>query len=500
MLVDKVQSAERNWERRCVPPDKLDPDNTNQCHEEILGSGQKRLKAECNQKTIDHVPKSIYAQRTIMSLPGHKYCVPTYGGEVELYPVTTKDCNTQPLAERLQEMEKDRSSYNNVDVNPAQTRELDKPCQSPIEALACEPGNHAHLDKRKLWRHPLVEPRNTKLEPGLEFAQRDELGTDTAWRECDRYHQSLYIFDQPRANKHPSPQYGGVISGMSRSREDCVTCLNKDVLITKELSSALKEANGEEGSGFPHPGPSAAHDGEILEKKWSEETITDFDKEKVMEPAALDLPNTGQDSHKEAQNSTIPVSPPKFHVGARQGRQLEMQASAVRELYIMGSTDVGKTKRVCKRDTRFKTSEESYLKRARGKQNVDDLKVTRSVSEHPAAFHLLQSLKGDSGNLDREMGPGEHTYSCQCHPGSNVFHPLRPQSCPSHHGEDMVGQPGTGLGQRKELGHQVFQALRDTVHHLVMCGRSGAKDLRKTLRTPVRIYWQMLKNIGVVTK
>ena len=119
LRVDKVQSAERNWERRCVPPDKLDPDNTNQCHEEILGSGQKRLKAECNQKTIDHVPKSIYGQRTIMSLPGHKYCVPTYGGEVELYPVTTKDCNTQPLAERLLEMEKDRSNYNNVDVNPA---------------------------------------------------------------------------------------------------------------------------------------------------------------------------------------------------------------------------------------------------------------------------------------------------------------------------------------------------------------------------------------------
>ena len=144
--------------------------------------------------------------------------------------------------------------------------------------------------------------------------------------------------------------------------------------------------------------------------------------------------------------------------------------------------------------------EESYLKRARGKQNVDDLKVTRSVSEHPAAFHLLQSLKGDSGNPDREMGPGEHTYSCQCHPGSNVFHPLRPPTCPSHHEEDMIGQPGTGLDQHKELGHQVFQALRDTVHHLVMCGRSGAKDLRKTLRTPVRIYWRMLKNIGVVTK
>ena len=176
-----------------------------------------------------------------------------------------------------------------------------------------------------------------------------------------------------------------------------------------------------------------------------------------------------------------------------------MQALAVRGLYIMGSRDVGKTKRVCKRDTRFKTSEESYLKRARGKQNVDDLKATRSVSEHPTAFHLLQSLKGDSGNPDREMGPGEPTYCCQCHPGSNEFYPLKPQTSPRHHEKDTIGQLKNGMGQRKEFGRPVFRTLRDTFHHLVACGCFGATDLRKTLRTPARIYWRMLKNIGVVS-
>ena len=479
----KVQSAERNWEPRRAPPDKLDLDNTNQYHGEALGSEQTRLKAEGNQKTLDRVPKSIYAQRTIGSLPGLKDCVPTYRGEVRLYPITTKDCNTQPVAERFLQMERDHSSYKNVDVNPSQTRVLASLIEAPV-----------HLDKEQFWRHPLVELRNTELEPGLESALTDELGADTAWTEFDRYHQGLYAFDQPRARRCPSPQHDHVISEMSRSTEDGVACLNKDIPITKELTSVL------EGSRFLHSGPSAARVGEIVKEECSEATVTDFDKEKVTERAALDLPSPGQDGHEEAQDSTVPVSPTsKFHIGTRRGRQLEMQALAVRGLYIIGPTDVDKTKQRCKRDTRFKTREGSHLDRTRGTQNLDDLKATKSVSACPAVFHLLPSLKGDPGNTDRETGPGEHTYRCQCHQGSNEFHPLKPQTSPRHHEKDTIGQLKNGMGQRKEFGRPVFRTLRDAFHHLVACGCFGAKDLRKTLRTPVRIYWQMLKSIGVVS-
>ena len=393
------------------------------------------------------------------------------------------------MAERLLEMERDHSSYKNVDVNPGQTRVLASPIEAP-----------AHLDKEQFWGHPLVELRNTELEPGLEFALTEELGADTARKEFDRYHQGLYAFDQPRARRCPSPQHDCVISEMSRSIEDGVACLNKDIPITKELTSVLKEPNRKEGSGFLHSGPSAAHVGEIVKEECSEATVTDFDKEKVTERAALDLPSPGQDGHEEAQDSTVPVSPTsKFHIGTRRGRQLEMQALAVRGLYITGPTDVDKTKQRCKRDTRFKTREGSHLDRARGTQNLDDLKATKSVSACPAVFHLLPSLKGDPGNTDRETGPGEHTYRCQCHQGSNEFYPLKPQTSPRHHEKDTIGQLKNGMGQRKEFGRPVFRTLRDTFHHLVACGCFGAKDLRKTLRTPARIYWRMLKNIGVVS-
>ena len=176
-----------------------------------------------------------------------------------------------------------------------------------------------------------------------------------------------------------------------------------------------------------------------------------------------------------------------------------MQVSAVRGLYVMGSTDVGKTERVCKGDTGLKTRKGSHLDRARGMQNLDDLKATRSVSEHPAGFHLLQSLKGDPWNPDQETGLGEHNYGCRCRQGSGGFCPSGPQTCPSHREEDVIGQLGNELGPRKECGRQVFRTLRDTFRHLVACGCFGAKDLRKTLRTPARIYWRMLKNIGVVS-
>ena len=176
-----------------------------------------------------------------------------------------------------------------------------------------------------------------------------------------------------------------------------------------------------------------------------------------------------------------------------------MQASAVQGRYATGTTDAGKRKQGCKRDTGLKTRGGSYLYRARGMQNLDDLKATRRVSEHPAGFHLLQSLKGDPSNLDQETGPGEHNYGCRCHQGSNGFCPSRPQTCPSHREEDVIGQLGKELGQRKECGHRLFRALRDTFHRVVMRGRVGARDLRETLRTPAKIYWRMLKNIGVVS-
>ena len=260
---------------------------------------------------------------------------------------------------------------------------------------------------------------------------------------------------------------------------------------TKEANYRDKEAN---------LGDTEAKEGvgEIVKEECSEATVTDFDK---ADRAALDLPSPGQDGHEEAQDSTVPVSPTsKFHIGTRRGRQLEMQALAVRGLYIIGPTDVDKTKQRCKRDTRFKTKEGSHLDRTRGTQNLDDLKETKSVSACPAVFHLLPSLKGDPGNTDRETGPGEHTYRCQCHQGSNEFYPLKPQTSPRHHKKDTIGQLKNGMGQRKEFGRPVFRTLRDTFHHLVACGCFGAKDLRKTLRTPVRMYWRMLRNIGVVTK
>ena len=345
-----------------------------------------------------------------------------------------------------------------------------------------------------------MELGNTELEPGLGSALTDELGADTAWTEFDRYHQGLYAFDPPRAKLHPRPQHGRVISEMSRRIEDSVACLNTDIPITKELSSVLEEPNGKEGTRFPHSGPSAARVEEIVGEEWSEETITDFDKQKVTEPAALDLPSPGQESHDEAQESTSPVSPtPKLHIGTRRRRQLEMQASAVQGRYTTGTTDAGKRKQGCKRDPGLKTRGGSYLHRARGTQNLDDLKATKSVSEHPAMFHLLQSLKGDPWNPDHETGPGEHNYGCRCRQGGNGFCPSRPQSRPSRREEDVISQLGNELGQRKECGRQVFRTLRDTFHHVVMRGCVDAEDLRKTLQTPARIYWRMLKNIGVVT-
>ena len=62
----------------------------------------------------------------------------------------------------------------------------------------------------------------------------------------------------------------------------------------------------------------------------------------------------------------------------------------------------------------------------------------------------------------------------------------------------MIGQLREGT-QREECGRPVFQSLRDTFHRLAKCGCIGARDLRKTLQTPARIYWRTLKNLRVGT-
>ena len=61
----------------------------------------------------------------------------------------------------------------------------------------------------------------------------------------------------------------------------------------------------------------------------------------------------------------------------------------------------------------------------------------------------------------------------------------------------MIGQLRDKLVRCEEWGHHVFQALRDTFRGWAECGCIGARDLRETLRTPARIYWRMLKNLGV---
>ena len=63
----------------------------------------------------------------------------------------------------------------------------------------------------------------------------------------------------------------------------------------------------------------------------------------------------------------------------------------------------------------------------------------------------------------------------------------------------MIGQRRDELVQREECGHQVLQALRDTFRGLAGCGCITQWDLRETLRTPARIYWRVLKNLGVST-
>ena len=127
-------------------------------------------------------------------------------------------------------------------------------------------------------------------------------------------------------------------------------------------------------------------------------------------------------------------------------------------------------------------------------QNMDDSKATE---KHPAVFNLPPSLVGDQKNPYLGTSPGEHAHCCQCYQGSDRSPKL--QSCPSHREGDVIGQLRDELAQREECGHQVFETLRDTFHCLAKCGCVGSKDLRKTLGTPARIYWRMLKNLRVGT-
>ena len=130
-------------------------------------------------------------------------------------------------------------------------------------------------------------------------------------------------------------------------------------------------------------------------------------------------------------------------------------------------------------------------------QNMDDSKATESLSEHPAVFNLLPSFVGDQKSPYQGISPGVHANFCRCHQGSDWS--SKPWTCPSQRGGDMIGQLREELAQREECGHPVFQALRDTFHHLAKCGCIGARDLRKTLQTPARIYWRTLRNLRVGT-